>query len=111
MSAPRVTLALSTYNRLDFLDEALASCFAQDHDDYEVLLVDDGSDERTRAVLKGLCHPLLRVVTLPPNGGLAHAHNTIGREARGELIARLGDDDVCFPDRLSRSVAVFDAEP
>ncbi len=45
------------------------------------------------------------------NRGIAEAYNTIIREGRGELIGMLGDDDVCLPDRISRSVAVFDAHP
>ena len=45
------------------------------------------------------------------NRGIAEAYNTIIREARGELIAMLGDDDVCEPDRIARQVAVFDRHP
>ncbi len=45
------------------------------------------------------------------NLGIAAAYNTFVREGRGELIAMLGDDDVCLPDRLRRQVALFDRYP
>ena len=108
---PRVTLALSAYNRTTYLQEALESCFKQDYDDYEILVVDNGSTDDTGDVLSTFSHPRLRVLTLPENVGIAGVYNVIAREARGELIARLGDDDVNLPDRLSRSVHVFDRFP
>jgi glycosyltransferase involved in cell wall biosynthesis/GT2 family glycosyltransferase len=108
---PRVTLALSAYNRTTYLQEALESCFDQDYDDYEILVVDNGSTDDTPEVLSTFSHPRLRILTLPENVGIAGVYNVIAREARGELIARLGDDDVNLPDRLSRSVAVFDRFP
>src|SRR3954465_7337576 len=107
----RVTLALSAYNRTTYLREALESCFEQDYDDHEILVVDNGSTDDTPDVLSTFSHPRLRVVTLPENVGIAGVYNVIAREARGELIARLGDDDVNLPDRLSRSVHVFDRHP
>ena len=55
--------------------------------------------------------PRVRVVTHARNRGIAAAYNSIVEHARGELIARLGHDDIALPDRLSRQVAIFDAHP
>ncbi|WP_272475298.1 glycosyltransferase [Baekduia alba] len=111
-ASPRVTLGVATYSRDTYLAEAVASCLAQDYADLEVLVVVDGSvNPRIDAVLATFDDPRLRVVRHPENRGIAEAYNTIVREGRGELIAMLGDDDVCLPDRISRSVAVFDAHP
>ena len=99
--APRVTLAIATYNGERYLAEAIESCLTQDYDDYELLIVDDCSTDGTRDVIARYAgHPRVRVVLHPENRGIAGAYNTIWREARGELIARLGHDDVCQPDRL-----------
>jgi glycosyltransferase involved in cell wall biosynthesis/GT2 family glycosyltransferase len=113
MSAPRVTLGVATYSRDTYLAEAVASCLAQDFASLEVLVVVDGSvNPRIDEVLAGFAgDSRLRVVRHPENRGIAEAYNTIVREGRGELIAMLGDDDVCLPDRVSRSVAVFDKHP
>jgi glycosyltransferase involved in cell wall biosynthesis len=110
--APRVTLAIATYNGERYLAEAIESCLAQDYDDYELLIVDDCSTDGTRDVIARYAgHPRVRVVLHPENRGIAGAYNTIWREARGELIARLGHDDVCQPDRLRRQVEIFDRHP
>src|SRR5205085_10593593 len=97
-----------------YLAEAIDSCLAQDHPDFEVLVVVDGSPapEALEAVLARYDgEPRVRVVRHERNLHIAAAYNTIVREARGELIAMLGDDDVGLPDRVSRSVAVFDRHP
>ncbi|HWH92963.1 MAG TPA: glycosyltransferase [Baekduia sp.] len=110
--SPRVTLGVATYSRDTYLAEAVASCLAQDYEDLEVLVVVDGSvNPRIDEVLATFDDPRLRVVRHDVNLGIAEAYNTIVREGRGELIAMLGDDDVCLPDRISRSVAIFDAHP
>ncbi len=110
--SPRVTLGVATYSRDTYLAEAVASCLAQDYQDLEVLVVVDGSkNPKIDEVLAGFDDPRLRVVRHETNRGIAEAYNTIIREGRGELIGMLGDDDVCLPDRISRSVAVFDEHP
>ncbi|HMJ33104.1 MAG TPA: glycosyltransferase [Baekduia sp.] len=110
--SPRVTLGVATYSRDTYLAEAVASCLAQDYEDLEVLVVVDGSvNPRIDEILATFDDPRLRVVRHEVNRGIAEAYNTIIREGRGELIAMLGDDDVSLPDRISRSVAIFDAHP
>src|SRR3954465_13855930 len=110
--SPRVTLGVATYSRDTYLAEAVASCLAQDYADLEVLVVVDGSvNPRIDENLAGFDDPRLRVVRHEVNRGIAEAYNTIIREGRGELIAMLGDDDVCLPDRIARQVAVFDRHP
>ena len=109
---PRVTLGIATFNRDAYLQEAVASSLAQDYDSFEVLVVDDGStNPAVGEVLAGFDDPRLRVVRHPENRGIAQAYNTMVGEGRGELIAMLGDDDVCMPARLARQVAIFDAHP
>ncbi|HWI74828.1 MAG TPA: glycosyltransferase, partial [Baekduia sp.] len=110
--SPRVTLGVATYSRDTYLAEAVASCLAQDYEDLEVLVVVDGSvNPKIDEVLATFDDPRLRIVRHAVNKGISEAYNSIIREGRGELIGMLGDDDVCAPDRVSRSVAVFDAHP
>jgi glycosyltransferase involved in cell wall biosynthesis len=110
--SPRVTLGVATYERDTYLHEAIASCLQQTYEDLEVLVVlDGGRNPRVEQVLAGFDDPRLRVVRHEVNRGIAEAYNTIVREARGELVAMLGDDDVAAPDRIARQVAVFDRHP
>jgi glycosyltransferase involved in cell wall biosynthesis len=110
--SPRVTLGVATYERDTYLHEAVASCLAQTFEDIEVLVVlDGGGNPRVDEVLSTFDDPRLRLVGHERNRGIAEAYNTIVREARGELIAMLGDDDVAAPDRIARQVAIFDRHP
>ncbi len=111
-AAPRVTLGIATFNRDTYLAEAVESALSQDYEDFELLLVVDGStNPAIEDVLGGFDDARLRVVRHPENRGIAEAYNTMVSEGRGELIAMLGDDDVCMPGRLTREAAIFDAHP
>src|SRR5919198_3628962 len=110
--SPRVTLGVATYERDTYLEEAVASCLNQTYEDLEVLVVlDGGRNPRIAEVLARFDDPRLRIARHEVNRGIAEAYNTIVREARGELIAMLGDDDRCEPDRIARQVEVFDRHP
>jgi glycosyltransferase involved in cell wall biosynthesis len=110
--SPRVTFGVATYERDTYLHEAVASCLAQTYEDLEVLVVlDGGGNPRVDEVLSAFDDPRLRLVRHEANRGIAEAYNTIVREARGDLIAMLGDDDVAAPDRIARQVAIFDRHP
>ncbi|MGZ4294867.1 MAG: glycosyltransferase family 2 protein, partial [Solirubrobacteraceae bacterium] len=110
---PRVTLGIATYNRHDYLAEAIRSALDQDFADLEVLVVLDGTtNPKTDEVLTSFAdEPRLRVVRHDTNRGIAAAYNTFISEGRGELIAMIGDDDLCLPGRIRRQVQIFDRHP
>jgi glycosyltransferase involved in cell wall biosynthesis len=108
----RVTLGIATYNRDTYLAQSIACALAQDYDSFEVLVVCDGTtNPGIDAAIAQFDDPRLRVVHHPHNKGIAAAYNTFVSEGRGDLIAMIGDDDVCVIDRLSRQVAIFDEYP
>ena len=108
---PRVTVAIATRDGAATLREAIDSCLEQSYSDLEVLVVDDGSTDGSAALLAELADERLRVVRHDTVLGPAACSETILREARGELIARLEDDDVALPDRVKLQVQVFDRHP
>ncbi len=112
-ASPRVTLGIATYNRHDYLAEAIRSALDQDFTDLEVLVVLDGTtNPQTDEVLGTFAgEPRLRVVRHETNRGIAAAYNTFVSEGRGELIAMIGDDDLCLPGRIRRQVEIFDRHP
>ncbi|HEX4009196.1 MAG TPA: glycosyltransferase [Solirubrobacteraceae bacterium] len=111
--SPRVTLGIATYNRDTYLAAAIRSGLDQDFADLEVLVVLDGTtNPATDEVLAGYGDdPRLRVIRHEANRGIAAAYNTFISEGRGELIAMIGDDDLCLPGRIRRQVEIFDRHP
>lgn len=110
---PRVTLGIATYNRDTFLAEAIESCLAQEYESLEVLVVLDGSTNPRidEIVSRYGSDPRFRSVRHDRNLGIAAAYDTFVSAGHGELIAMLGDDDVCLPDRVRRQVEIFDRHP
>ena len=97
--APLVSIVVPTYDRARFLSEALASVVAQTVEDWECVVVDDGSREPVS--LPESVDPRIRLVRRPRNGGPAAARNTGLLEARGAFVTFLDDDDLYAPERLA----------
>jgi glycosyltransferase involved in cell wall biosynthesis len=97
MQDPVVTVIAAVYNGERFLREALSSVFAQDFDSFEVIFVDDGSDDGTAQIARAF--PLRYVYQ--PNQGLPAARNAGLSLARGTFIAFVDDDDWLPPTKLN----------
>src|SRR5262245_17371782 len=107
----RVSVVVTCYDLGRYLDEAVASVLAQTFQDFEVLVVDDGStDAETTALLSGYRRPRTRVLRTP-NAGLPAAKNAGIRETSGEYLCSLDADDRLEPTFLEKSVAALDADP
>lgn len=107
---PRVSCIVTCFNLGQFLEELLASLRAQTFQDFDIVIVDDGStDEETRRVLARV-GARLRVVRTE-NRGLSAARNLGASLTSGEYVCALDADDVLMPELLERSVARLDADP
>lgn len=107
-----VSVLLPVYNGERYLREALRSVLAQSFADFELLLLDDGSTDRSLAIAQSFAErdPRVRVVSRE-NRGLVATLNELLQFAQGDLIARMDADDICLPDRLQRQVAYLQAHP
>jgi hypothetical protein len=103
---------MPVFNREEFVEEAIQSVIAQDFHDFEFLIVDDGSTDRTPELLRAWARKDRRiaVITSPRNLGIAEAPNLGLRHARTEYVARLDSDDVMMPGRLAAQAAVLDRD-
>jgi len=110
---PGVTVLMPVFNRERFVDEAIASVVGQDYADLELLIVDDGSTDRTPEILRAWVQrdPRIVVMTSPRNQGCAAALNAGLGRARAPYVARLDSDDIMMPLRLAAQAAVLDREP
>lgn len=98
---PAVSVLLPVRNGLPYLEAALASVLAQRFTDFELLIVDDGSTDGTRDLLRELTDPRVRLFTTG-GAGLAAALNLGLAQARGAYLARHDADDWSAPERLER---------
>src|SRR5262245_21078047 len=102
--AMRVSVVIPTYNCAPLVREAVASALAQTAPPFEVLVIDDGSTDDSRARIAEFGCPVRYV--WKPNGGVSSARNCGLVEAEGDLIAFLDADDVWHPDKLRRQIEV-----
>ena len=110
---PRVSVIVPAYNAAVYLPYAIDSVLAQTYLDWEIVIVDDGSTDHTRAVVDSYrpqLHDKLQYIH-QPNRGVSAARNNGIRAARGEFIALLDADDVWLPHHLERGVQAMDADP
>jgi glycosyltransferase involved in cell wall biosynthesis len=115
-SKPLVSVIIIFFNAELFIEEAIESVFAQTYDSWELLLVDDGSTDRSRMIA-------LRYVEQDPdkvryleheghrNRGMSASRNLGIRNAKGQYVALLDGDDIWFPRKLEQQVAILSSQP
>lgn len=106
---PEVSIILPTYNRVDVIGRAVASILLQTHQDWELLVIDDGSNDGTVERLDGL-DPRIRFIR-QANQGVATARNTGIAAATGRFIAFMDSDDEWRPQFLALTTAFLRAHP
>jgi glycosyltransferase involved in cell wall biosynthesis len=108
---PKVSVIIPCYNQGAYLDEAVNSVLAQTFQDYEIIIINDGStDESTNLLLADFSRPRTRVIHTA-NQGLATARNTGIHMSRGSFILPLDADDRIGSEYLEKAVAILDSGP
>lgn len=111
MSAnPTITVLMPAYNVAAYIGEAIQSVLNQHFADFELVVVDDGSDDATAAFVEAFNDERIRLIR-QEHQGVATALNNGLAQARGSYIARFDADDICLPDRLSRQLEFLTANP
>ena len=111
MVQPLVSIVMPTYNRLHYIEVAVASALAQTFADWELIVVDDGSDEATRRYLRTLSDSRIGVLFCEHTGMPAVCRNRGLAQARGRYVAFLDSDDAWAADKLQRQLALMQSSP
>lgn len=116
MSKPLVSGIIIFLNGEKFIEEAIQSVFAQTYDNWELLLVDDGSTDNSTAIARRYAEKYPEKVRYlehenHQNRGMSASRNLGIRNARGEYIAFLDADDIWLPPKLEKQVAILNAQP
>lgn len=104
MDKPMVTVLMSVYNGERFLKEAIDSILNQTFTDFEFLIINDGSTDRSVEIIESYEDPRIRLINNEKNLKLIASLNKGISLARGKYIARMDCDDVSMPDRLEKEV-------
>jgi glycosyltransferase involved in cell wall biosynthesis len=109
MTLPLVSVIIPTFNRASLVREAIASVLAQTYPRIELIVVDDGSNDDTPAVIETF-HTALTLLR-QPHMGVSSARNRGVAASHGELVAFLDSDDLWLPHKVTAQVAVFQEHP
>lgn len=110
MTTPLVSVLLPVYNAQDYLREAIDSILGQTLDDFELIIINDGSSDNSKAIINSYTDP--RIVLIDQeNTGLPISLNRAITRAKGKYLARQDADDVSLPTRLAEQVRYLDLNP
>jgi hypothetical protein len=109
MSVPRVSILMAVHNGERTVRDAVESMLRQTFGDFELVVVDDGSNDGTAAMLAQIPDARLRVIKNAKNMGLSASLNRGWELCRGEFVARMDADDLSMPGRLAMQVAFLEA--
>jgi glycosyltransferase involved in cell wall biosynthesis len=108
---PTVSVVIPTYNRADYILEAIESVMSQTYRDFEIVVVDDGSTDDTRQVLADMVAAGTIQYVYQENRSKSAARNHGIRLAKGKYIAFLDSDDLFAPTKLEKQVAFLERHP
>jgi glycosyltransferase involved in cell wall biosynthesis len=109
---PRISVLTSCYNASEFLEVAIESILNQSFEDFQFILIDDGSEDDTPDIINSYAARDRRIVVVKKNhSGLADSLNTGLMEARAAWVARMDADDVSMPERLEKQFSFLEANP
>lgn len=106
---PKVSVILPTFNRKELLEIAISSALEQTINDFELIVIDDGSTDGTKAMVEGFGERIRYIYQ--KNKGVSGARNRGIREARGEYLAFLDSDDRWVRDKLKVQVRALEENP
>lgn len=112
-NSPKVSVIIPTHNRAHLIGRSIQSVLNQTYQDFEIIVVDDGSTDNTREVIKEFQRKDKRInyTKHDKNKGGSAARNTGIKASRGEYIAFQDSDDEWLPEKLEKQIEVFKKEP
>jgi glycosyltransferase involved in cell wall biosynthesis len=111
-TGPAVSVGMPVYNAERYIEEALASILGQTFDDFELVISDNASSDRTSEICRAYAEKdeRIRYFMMPRNVGVVENFNNVFRLSTGPYFKWAAADDVCGPDYLRQAVAVLDGD-
>ena len=105
---PKISVIIPTFNRPELLKKAIQSVLDQSFKDFEIIVVDDGLDERADVIVKEIDDNRIIYVQHKKNMGVSVARNTAIKLTRGEFVTFLDDDDEYYPEKLNEQFQIME---
>ena len=111
MNEKLVSIVMVNYNQERFIKEAIDSVIAQTYQNWELIIVDDGSTDQSVDIIKNYDDDRIKPIYLEENSHICIATNVGFSHVTGEYIARLDSDDVWEKEKLYKQVALLEEKP
>ena len=111
VDAPVISVMMPVYNGERFLSKAIRSILRQSFEDFEFIIINDGSTDKTEEIIRSFNDPRIVYKKNGANLGLAQSFNVGIDAARGEYLARMDADDISLPNRLEKQLGFLEREP
>lgn len=108
---PKITVLMPVYNCELYIRESIDSILNQTFDDFELLIIDDASTDKTVDIIKAYNDFRIQLIEKPQNSGYTNSLNYGLSIAKGEYIARMDGDDISLRERFAKQVSFLDANP
>jgi glycosyltransferase involved in cell wall biosynthesis len=109
--SPLVSVIIPTYNRSEMLKRAIQSVLLQTYQNFEIIVVDDGSTDNTQDVLGSIEYRFIKYIRNKANKGGAYSRNLGIDHSKGRYIAFLDSDDEWLPTKLEKQIILFENSP
>ncbi|MDE2018751.1 MAG: glycosyltransferase family 2 protein [Patescibacteria group bacterium] len=111
MDKALVSILINAHNSERYIGEAIDSALAQTWPNFEIVIVEDASTDRTAEIIKSYNDPRIRYFHNDHNQGIVGSRNQLLKEAKGEFFTWLDADDIYLPDRVQAEVEFLEAHP
>jgi glycosyltransferase involved in cell wall biosynthesis len=109
-SKPQISVVLPVYNSEKYLAMSIDSVLKQTFSDFELIIINDGSRDKSSEIVKGFTDPRIFYYEQSNMGLAATLNKGIGL-AKGEFIARMDNDDICYPERFEKQISCLQKNP
>ena len=111
MNKPLVSIGMPVYNCQETIKVSINSILLQTYENWELILIDDGSRDDTLSILQNYCDPRIKVLSDGVNKNLPNRLNEAISLSRGKYFARMDGDDIAYPERLAAQVEYLENHP
>lgn len=105
----KVSIIVPVYNAANYIEQTIQSVLAQDYENWELLLVENGSTDDSVAKIQSFKDARIHLIVMEGNAGAANARNEGMRRAEGTYVCYIDADDLWRPDKLSKQIAFMEA--